>query len=125
MPFALQPWLSVRDSKSALEFYREAFRAETTYLLEAGTDSVIARLSVNGAEFWIADESPSFGNYSPASLGGSTTRMILIVADPEAIMAQAIRAGATEVFPVGIAHGWKTGRIADPFGHHWEIGHMV
>jgi hypothetical protein len=31
-------------------------------------------------------------------------------------------AGAEEVYAVGAEHGWRLGRIADPFGHHWEIG---
>jgi uncharacterized glyoxalase superfamily protein PhnB len=29
--------------------------------------------------------------------------------------------GATVVWPVGNQHGWRIGRVADPFGHHWEI----
>ena len=34
----------------------------------------------------------------------------------------AVEAGATEVAPVDEEHGWRMGRIADPFGHHWEVG---
>ena len=30
-----------------------------------------------------------------------------------------------EVFPVGTAHGWKLGRLVDPFGLHWEIDHPL
>ena len=37
-------------------------------------------------------------------------------------VARAIKAGAKEVFPVGDEHGWRIGRVVDPFGHHWEIG---
>jgi len=48
--------------------------------------------------------------------------MLLIVADPEAAVARAVAAGATEIHPVGEQHGWLLGRIGDPFGHHWEIG---
>jgi PhnB protein len=48
--------------------------------------------------------------------------MILTVPDPDAVFAQAIAAGATEVNPVADAHGWHVGRLADPFGHHWEVG---
>jgi PhnB protein len=33
-----------------------------------------------------------------------------------------VSAGATEIDPVGEEHGWRLGRIQDPFGHHWEIG---
>ena len=82
----------------------------------------MARLSVDGAEFWVSDESPKHANFSPESLGGGTVRMILIVADPDAVFARALAAGASEVFPVGEEHGWRLGRVVDPFGHHWEIG---
>lgn len=85
-------------------------------------ESVVAQLSVGNASFWVADESPPHRNFSPESLGGGTVRMLLIVEDPDAAVERAIAAGATEIYPVGEEHGWRLGRIEDPFGHHWEIG---
>ena len=85
-------------------------------------DSVVARLSIAGAEFWLSDESPEHHNYSPESLGGITVRIILTVADPDSVFNRAIKAGAKEVYPVTEEHGWRIGRVVDPFGHHWEIG---
>jgi PhnB protein len=93
-----------------------------------GTDedpAVVAQLSVGDAWFWVADESPPNANFSPESLGGGSVRMLLIAADPAALVRQAVAAGAREVYPVGEAHGWLLGRIEDPFGHHWEIGRPV
>jgi PhnB protein len=26
---------------------------------------------------------------------------------------------------VGEEHGWRLGRLVDPFGLHWEIGHPL
>jgi len=83
---------------------------------------VVAQLSVEGAEFWLADESPEHKNFSPESLGGGTVRMVLTVEDPDAVFKLAVTAGATVVWPVNNQHGWRVGRIVDPFGHHWEIG---
>jgi PhnB protein len=83
---------------------------------------VVSQLAVGPSSFWVADESPAHLNFSPESLGGSTTRMLLIVADPDAVVERAVAAGASEVRPVGEEHGWRLGRIVDPFGHHWEIG---
>jgi uncharacterized glyoxalase superfamily protein PhnB len=60
--------------------------------------------------------------FSPESLGGATTRMLLIAEDPQAMIDRAVAAGATQVYPADDAHGWRLGRIEDPFGHHWEIG---
>jgi PhnB protein len=119
----LAPWLSVRGSAQAVEFYKSAFGATEVYRLEA--DGVIARLSIDGAEFWLGDESPEHGNFSPATIGGSSVRLILVVADPDTVFAQAIRAGATEVYPVSEEHGWRIGRVVDPYGHHWEIGRQL
>ncbi len=107
-----------------MEFYRAAFGAVEDYRV-GGTDDdeeVVAQLSVGAASFWVSDESPPNGNFSPESLGGATTRMLLVVEDPQAVVAQAIAAGATEIHPVGEEHGWLLGRIEDPFGHQWEIG---
>src|SRR5271170_7017983 len=124
VPFrnSIAPWLSVRRSAQAVEFYKLAFGATEVYRLDGGDKGVVARLSVDGAEFWLSEESPEHGNFSPESLSGSSVKMILTVADPDAVFAQAIKAGASEVFPVSEGHGWRVGRVMDPFGHHWEIG---
>ncbi len=118
----IAPWLSVRNSARAVDFYKAAFAATEVFHLDGPEGSVVARLSVEGAEFWLADESPEHGNFSPESLGGSSVRMILTVADPDAVFARAVKAGASQVYPVSEGHGWRVGRVVDPFGHHWEIG---
>jgi PhnB protein len=114
--------LSVRNGARAIEFYKSAFGAIEVYRVNDPGGSMVARLSVAGAEFWLSDESPEHGNFSPESLGGSSARMILTVPDPDAMVAQAVAAGARKVFAVEEAHGWRLGRVVDPFGHHWEIG---
>jgi PhnB protein len=73
----------------------------------------------------VSDESPEHGNFSPESLGGGTVRMILTVPDPDSMFAQALSAGATSIVPVKEDYGWRLGRVVDPFGHHWEIGHPL
>lgn len=119
-PSSLAPWLSVQGSKRAVDFYKSAFAAVETYRLENSDGSVVARLSVNGAEFWVGEESPDSPNLQ--SLSGSSIRLILTVADPDTIFAQALQTGGSQVFPVSEEHGWRVGRLVDPFGHHWEIG---
>jgi PhnB protein len=116
---AVTATLSVRDWARAMGFYKAAFGASELYRVPGGG---VGQLSVSGAEFWVAEESPPHKNFSPESLGGCSVRMLLIVEDPAAVCAQAIRAGATEVKSVSDAHCWRLGRIVDPFGHHWEIG---
>jgi PhnB protein len=119
---SIAPMLSVRNGARAVEFYKAAFGAEEVYRVESPDGAVVSRLSVNGAEFWVADESPEHGNFSPESLGGGTVRMVLTVPDPDGTFAQAVAAGAREVVAVEEMYGWRLGRVVDPFGHHWEIG---
>ena len=127
VPFStsIAPWLSVSNSAQAVKFYKAAFGAVEVYHIEDPGGSVVASLSVNGAEFWVGDESPEHFNFSPESLGGSSVRIIFTVADPDAVFARAIEAGASQVYPVHDEHGWRLGRVVDPYGHHWEIGRPV
>ena len=114
--------LSVRRGAEAVEFYKSAFGANVLYRVDAPDGAVVARLSVEGAEFWVADESPEHKNFSPESLGGGTARMVMVVNEPDQTFAKAVAAGAAAVWPVENQHGWRIGRVVDPFGHHWEIG---
>ena len=118
----IKPTLSVRNGEAAVEFYKKAFNA--TVLMQVGSPDgdTVAELSIGGAMFYVADESPEYGNFSPESLGGISIRLGLLVDDPDTVAQQAIAAGATEIHPVADQdYGMRLGRIADPFGHHWEI----
>jgi PhnB protein len=119
---SIAPMLSVRQGAKAVEFYKSAFGALEVFRVEDPGGAVVSRLSVQGAEFWVADESPEHKNFSPATLGGGTVRMILTVADPDAMFARAVGAGARVVVAMENNYGWRLGRVEDPFGHHWEIG---
>jgi len=120
---SVQAQLSVRDGRAAVEFYKAAFGA--TELFRFGDDEVVAQLAVGDAQFWVEDEAPAYGNFAPPTVGGATTRMLLIVDDPDAVLARSVALGATEVSPVADEHGWRLARIDDPYGHRWEIGHPV
>jgi PhnB protein len=119
---SIAPWLSVRDATEAVDFYRAAFEAVDSDRLEDNTGGVVvARLSIDGADFWVQLDPTS----SPDVIDGMSVRMILTVDDPDAVFARALAAGATEVAPIYEDHGWRVGRIADPCGHHWEIGRRI
>jgi PhnB protein len=116
MTETLAPWLSVADGQRALSWYADAFGAVERYRLEDDAGRVVvARLGLGAAEFWLGED-------PGATDGGGPIRMILTVEDPDAVFARAIAAGASEVFPVSEEHGWRVGRLADPFGHQWEVG---
>src|SRR5258708_23836582 len=122
---SIAPMLSVRNGARAVEFYKSAFGAREVSRVEDPGGAVVSRLSIEGAEFWLSDESPEHANFSPESLGGGTARMILTVPDPDATFAMALEAVARGVVSVEEAYGWRPGRVVDPFGHPWEIGHTL
>lgn len=124
IPTSIAPWLSVRNSVKAVEFYKAAFGAIEAYRLDIPDGTVVAQLTVDGAAFWLSEESAA-NNLDSISPAASSIRMILTVSDPDSLFARALEAGASQVYPVGEEHGWRLGRVVDPFGHHWEIGYPL
>ena len=117
----IQPELWVDRAAAAVAFYQAAFGA--TVLHKAGEgDDIVAQLSVAGAAFWVASAAPDSKRFSPPGIGGATSRTLLVTGDPDAMVERAVAAGATPVSAVASEHGWRVGRIIDPFGHEWEIG---
>jgi len=120
----IAPWLSIKNAAKAVEFYKSAFGCMETYRLEVPDGGgLVVRLSVDGAEFWVSGESDS--DETNEIIGGDTVRMILTVDNPDEVFSRALEACASEIFPVSEEHGWRLGRIVDPFGLHWEIGREV
>jgi PhnB protein len=119
---SIQPVLTVRNAAEAIDFYKRAFGAKELSRVENPT-GIVAEMSIDDAQFMVVDEVPAAFNISPATLGGTSVRIHLIVDDPDAVAAEAIAAGATVVFPLADQpYGLRQGRFADPFGHHWLIG---
>ena len=123
--------LAVTNPGAAIDFYQRAFNATIDWHL----DRVIAGMRIDGAQFFLADESPEYGTRGPLIAGFTTVRIELFVDDPVAVQRQAIAAGAKEHSPVS-EHEHQTegprpirrmlqGAITDPFGHYWLIGKFV
>lgn len=120
----IQPQLWVDRGATAVAFYCSAFGATVLHLVGEG-EEVVAQLDVDGAAFWVATTGSVPGRLVPRAAGGATGRVLLVMDDPDAASAAALAAGATEVSPVADEHGWRIGRVLDPFGHEWEIGRPV
>jgi PhnB protein len=118
---SIQPELWVERAGAAVAFYQAAFGATVIHRVGEG-DDIVAQLGVGDAAFWVTAASSSMKRFSPEAIGGTTGRTLLVVAEPERVVAQAVTAGATESSAVCDEHGWRLGRIVDPFGHEWEIG---
>jgi PhnB protein len=118
LPTSIAPWLSVADATAAVEYYKAAFGAVEVRREEDAGIVFVAHLSIGEADFWLQHDPES----SPDRVEWRSVRMVLTVDDPDAMFARAVAAGGSEVYAVEDAHGWHIGRIADPSGHHWEIG---
>ena len=114
----------MESPREALSFYADAFGADVLHKVGEG-DEIVAQLSVGEATFWVAPSSKLMKRLSPRAIDGGTCRMLLVVDDPDSVVRQAVTAGAALSSPVGEEHGWRLGRIIDPFGHEWEIGKPV
>ena len=118
---SIQPEMWVETPGEAVAFYEAAFGAAVLHRVGEG-DDVVAQLGVGDAAFWVAATSAAMKRLSPRAIDGATSRTLLVVEDPERIVRRAVAAGARESSPVRNEHGWRLGRIIDPFGHEWEIG---
>ena len=118
---SIQPQLWVDSPSEAVAFYEAAFGATVLHRVGDG-DEIVAQLGLGDAAFWVAGTSAAMKRLSPRSIDGATSRTLLVVEDPDNVVRRAVGAGATESSPVGNEHGWRLGRIVDPFGHEWEIG---
>lgn len=130
----ISPMLAVGDANAAIEFYKSAFDAEVLWHL-GGNEHSVAGLSVHGARFFLATESPTHGTCGPASAGFTTVRIELFVDDPEAVQRQALAEGA-DLRSTVTEHTYSTngtrpvrrmlqGAVVDPFGHMWLIGKIL
>jgi PhnB protein len=133
VPTQVSPMLAVSDGNAAIAFYRAAFGAALLWHLDGA--HVVAGLSIDGAKFFLAHESPRHGTRSPSSAGFTTVRIELFVDDPIAVQRQAIATGAVENSPVR-EHEHETagpqpikrmlqGALIDPFGHMWLVGKIL
>ena len=124
MGTSIQPELWVDRAGAAVSFYQAAFDARVLHRVGEG-DQIVAQLAVGDAAFWVAAADPDMRRLSPRATDGATGRTLLVVDEPERVVDQAVRAGATETAAVAEQHGWRLGRLIDPFGHEWEIGTPV
>lgn len=123
---SVTPYLIVKGGKKAIEFYKRAFGASVRLVMPGPNDSVAhAEIEIGDSVVMLADESPQAGK-SPATLGGTTSGVMLYVTDVDKTFKQARDAGATETMPIqDMFWGDRMGRLTDPFGHDWSLATHV
>jgi PhnB protein len=124
---AITPHLVCAGAADAIEFYKKAFGAvEETRLPGPGGRLMHAMIRINGAALMLVDEMPEWGALGPKALKGSPVTIHLYVADADAFVARAVKAGAKVTMPLAdMFWGDRYGQIQDPFGHNWSVGTHV
>ncbi|WP_286266656.1 VOC family protein [Thalassotalea atypica] len=121
---SLTPYLVVKDAKSALTFYQQAFNAVTTLELNTPDGSVAhAEMKIGNSYLMITEEYPDMGFVGPETLGGAGVSLMLYTEDVDLLCNQAIDAGCELLRPViDQFYGDRAGTVKDPYGHVWTIG---
>ena len=120
---AVTPHLICAGAADAIEFYKQAFNAvEEARMAGPGGKLMHACVRIGGAAVMLVDENVEWGCLGPKTLKGSPVTIHLYVADADATVAQAVKAGAKVLMPLAdMFWGDRYGKIEDPFGHQWSV----
>src|SRR5688572_27998902 len=124
---AVTPHLVCEGAAQAIEFYKKAFGAQEVARLPGPDGKLMhAQITINGAPVMLVDDFPDWGSHGPKALKGSPVTIHLYVDDVDAVVARAVKAGATVTMPVADQFwGDRYGKLEDPFGHHWSVATHV
>ena len=123
----LTPYLAVENAAEAIEFYKRAFGARES-LRMPGPDGSIghAELEIGDSKLMLSDPFPQSSVRPPGEIGGTTASVFMYVEDVDAVVKQAVDAGATVTMEVADQFwGDRFGTVTDPFGHVWSIATHV
>lgn len=121
---SLTPYVVLKDSRRAIEFYRNAFGAEELFIMPGpdGKGVMHAEIRIGDSIIMMSDENPHDPCKSAESLGGSPISFYLYVEQVDEAFAQAINAGAISMMHVQeMFWGDRIGAVKDPFGHNWTL----
>ncbi len=124
---SVTPYMALRDTVAAIDFYRRAFGAEFVMKLDMPDGKIAhAEMRIGDSVIMMSEENPEWGNKSPLTLGGSPMFLMIYLPDVDAAFAKALAAGATQVRPVEDQfYGDRAGTLKDPYGHQWTLGTHV
>lgn len=120
---SVTPYLIVNGGAAAIEFYKKAFGAKEVMRMP-GPDGKVghAEIRIGDSVVMLADEHPEMGAKSPQTIGGTPVSILLYVEDVDAVVKQAVAAGAKIQRPIEDKfYGDRMGSVDDPFGHVWHI----
>jgi PhnB protein len=120
---SITPYLSIKGAADALEFYKRAFGAKEIMRM-AQPDGRVghAELQLGDSRVMLADEFPEMDCRGPHSMGGTPVTLYMYVENVDAVVEQALAAGAKLTRPVQDQfYGDRSGTVTDPYGHVWHV----
>ena len=116
------PELHIPNGTTDISFYTR-FGATEHFCFRNEDGSIhVAELEISGAVFHVHETMRWMPALEPLSANGVTAVIGLFVPDVDAVMRQALAAGATEIQPAqDHDYGYRQGMFKDPFGHYWQI----
>lgn len=124
---SITPYLTCDGASDAIAFYKKAFGAVEISRLEDKDGRIAnAMVTIGNSALMLMDEMPEMKAFGPKSLKGSPVTIHLQVEDVDAVVKQAVAAGATIHTPVAdMFWGDRYGALVDPFGHHWSVATRI
>lgn len=118
-------YLRVSDAQAAMAFYAQAFGAvEKFRLTEPGGRIGHAEMQLGPATLMLSDPFPEYGIHAPSHDTGCAVH--LHVDNADAVLDRGAAAGGTVLMPAtDHFYGERSGKLKDPFGHTWLIGHEI
>ncbi|QSW88407.1 VOC family protein [Flavobacterium endoglycinae] len=121
----IKPFLTVSDAVIAVDFYTNAFGAVESKRFSLPDNKISSVITIEDAEFYLSDEEPCDGTASAGQISNAPIRIILETSNADELFENALKLGAEEICPLTTEEDWKIGKLKDPFGHIWEIGHPI
>ena len=116
--------VTVKDARTAIEFYKKAFGAEELFSMPGpdGKGIMHAELRIGNSIVMMGEEQPDCPSKSAETLGGSPVSFYLYVYHADESFARALAAGAVSQMPVDeMFWGDRVGTVQDPFGYSWML----
>ena len=120
----VSPALCVQGADAFIKFCKKAFGAKEIMRMTGPGGSVMhAEIEIGDSRLMVGDENPQWGNKSAKTLSGTPVTLHIYVPDCDAVVAKAVKAGATVGMPLADQFwGDRYGSVVDPFGNVWGVG---
>jgi PhnB protein len=121
------PYLYFKGAAKAIDFYKKAFGATERVRMPGPKGEIMhAEIKIGDSIVMLSEENPQMDALSPQSIGGTPSVLHIYLPNVDAVVQNAVEAGAKLVRPVKDQfYGDRSGILLDPFGHKWSVATHV